>query len=496
MKKYTLIAILLITVIMIVPAISSCANEPATTETLTTSAMTEETTAENNPEPELPVSDFGGESFMFLLRLTNYAYDEVYVYTEEYDGEVVNDAIYDRNRAVEEKFNVDIEATFVETVSQTAQKAIMANDNSFEAMWDCKNATPALITNGFLADFNTIPYVNLAADYWDKNASEQLAVLNKLYFMPSDISMQNLSGARFLYFNKKLVQDYTLDDPYERVHSNSWTLDVVLNMIKSVSADLNGDGKMDGNDRYGILSEGGAANANILYFIKSAGIRNTTNDNDGIPQLSFMNEKTIKIAEMCKEVLDDKNVSIPYETAAKGASLGDFPHIYAYCRGALFTTDHFLFVQNGVEETVSFKDMESDYGIAPNPKFDSAQEEYSHRIDPFTTIMAIPINNQTLEHTGIILEYMSWLSHDTVYPAYFDTTIKTKRTRDNEAPMIVDLIKSSISYEISDIFDLGITSMLWDGYASGNMSSTYAKKEAGIQKKLDKLIEDLLKTGE
>lgn len=496
MKKSTPAVLLLITVLSLIPAITSCADEPANIDILTTAAMTEETTAEDNPEPELPVSDFGGKSFTFLLRLTNVSYDEVYVYTEEYDGEVVNDAIYDRNRGVEEKFNIDIAASFSDAVSQTARKAIMANDNSFEAMWDCKNAMPALITNGFLLDFNTIPYVDLTAGYWDKNASEQLAVLNKLYFMPSDISMQNLSGARFLYFNKKIVQDYTLDDPYERISSNSWTLDVVLDMIKSVSADLNGDGIMDSSDRYGLLSEGGAANANILYFLKSAGIRNTTNDSDGIPQLSFMNEKTIKIAEMCKEVLDDENVSITYEAASKGASLGDFPHYFAYCRGALFTADHFLFVQNGVEETVSFKDMESDYGIAPNPKFDSAQEEYSHRIDPFTTIMAIPITNQDLERTGIILEYMSWFSHDTVYPAYFDTTIKTKRTRDNEAPIIVDLIKSSISYEISDIFDLGITSMLWDGYASGNISSAYAKKEAGIQKKLDKLVEDLLKIGE
>jgi len=131
MKRYSLIAILLITAILLVPAIVSCANEPTTMDTLTTAAVTEETTAEDNPEPELPASDFGGESFMFLLCLSHYAYDEVYVYTEEYDGEVVNDAIYDRNRAVEEKFNIDIEATFNETVSQTAQKSIMANDNSF-----------------------------------------------------------------------------------------------------------------------------------------------------------------------------------------------------------------------------------------------------------------------------------------------------------------------------------------------------------------------------
>jgi ABC-type glycerol-3-phosphate transport system substrate-binding protein len=495
--KNNILAMLLISMISMISltVLVSCSEEPVSDTVETTVPGAEETGADTDAEPELPDSDFLGESFMFLLRLSNQAYDEIYVYTEEYDGEVVNDAIYDRNRAVEEKYNIDIEATFIDQVSQNAQKTIMANDDSFEVMWDCKNAMPSLITNGYLVNFNTVPYLNLDAAYWDKNASEQLSVLNKLYFMPSDISMQNFTGARFLYFNKKLVEDYTLDDPYERIKSNNWTLDVVLNMIKSVSEDLNGDGIMDSNDRYGILSENGAANANILYFIKSAGIRNTTNDSDGVPQLSCMNEKLIKIAEMCKEVFDDKNVAITYEEASKGASIGDFPHIFAYCRGSLFTTDHFLFVQNGVEETVSFKDMESDYGIAPNPKFDQAQEEYSHRIDPYTTIMAIPITNTDPERTGIILEYMSWMSSKTVLPAYYETTIKTKRTRDNEAPLIVDMIKASISYEISDIFDLGITSMLWEGYASGNISSTYAKREAAIQTKLDKLVEDMRNIG-
>ena len=72
---------------------------------------------------------------------------------------------------------------------------------------------------------------------------------------------------------------------------------------------------------------------------------------------------------------------------------------------------------------------------------------------------------------------------------------KTKRTRDDDAPIIVDIIKNSISYEISDIFDLGITSVIWDGYSSGNISSTYAKREASIQTKLDKLIENFGKIG-
>ncbi|MDD4774798.1 MAG: hypothetical protein PHZ09_14550, partial [Eubacteriales bacterium] len=184
--KNNILAMLLISMISMISltVLVSCSEEPVSDTVETTVPGAEETGADTDAEPELPDSDFLGESFMFLLRLSNHAYDEIYVYTEEYDGEVVNDAIYDRNRAVEEKYNIDIEATFIDQVSQNAQKTIMANDDSFEVMWDCKNAMPSLITNGYLVDFNTVPYLNLDAAYWDKNASEQLSVLNKLYFMP------------------------------------------------------------------------------------------------------------------------------------------------------------------------------------------------------------------------------------------------------------------------------------------------------------------------
>lgn len=476
--------------LLCIMTLTACAQSRESTSDVTSAASetAEETTVNENPEPALPDYNGEGEDFEFLLRLTDYAYDEIYVYTEGYDGEVVNDAIFDRNRAVEEKLNIKIAATYDAGVAGVAQKAIMANDEAFEALWECKNSMTTLATSGYLVNFNTLPYVQLDASYWDANAVEQLSVLNKLFFMPSDISMENLNGVRFLYFNKKLINDYTLSDPYDLLHSNGWTLDVVLGMIKAVSADLNGDGVMDGNDQFGILAEGGDANSNIQYFLKSAGIRNTINNSDGIPELSFNTEKTVKIMEMCREVLSDPKVAITYEQASKGMNIGDYPHYFAYCRGALFTTDHFLFCQGSVNVTETFKDMVADYGVAPNPKYDSEQESYYHRNDPFSDMMAIPITNSDLERTGIILEYMSWKSSETVKPAYYETTIKTKRIRDDESPAIIDMIKGTISYEISEIFGLGVTSVIWNGYNSGNFASTYAKQEKAMQKNLDKMV--------
>jgi hypothetical protein len=48
-----------------------------------------------------------------------------------------------------------------------------------------------------------------------------------------------------LVFNKKLIQDHALENPYEIVHNNRWTLDKMIEMTRGVAQDLNGDGIMD-----------------------------------------------------------------------------------------------------------------------------------------------------------------------------------------------------------------------------------------------------------
>ncbi len=491
MKTKSVIALSLL-LLIVSGCFFSCAedSDAKTKETTDTTAITEdESTSDENPEPSLPEYNGEGGNFTFLIRMTGYDYDEKYVYTEEFDGEIINDKILERNRSVEDKFNILINGVENKDVTSTIRNSIVSDEHVYDVIYESKNAMTGLINSGYFINFHTLPNVTLDAKYWEKNAMEQLTVAGKLYFMASDISMQNMSGARLLYFNKKLIEDYNLPNPYEKVYTNTWTLDVVLNMISSVSDDLNGDGIMDKEDQFGILAEGGESNSNIQYFLKGSGIRNTVNDENGIPQLAFMTEKTVKVMEMCKEVLDNKDYAITYEQVSKGASIQGYAHYFDYCRGALFTTDHFLFVQNGIGVTQTFKDMESDYGITPNPKYDSAQENYSHRLDPYTTSMALPITNLDLERTGIILEYMSWLSSKTVLPAYYETTIKTKRMRDEDSPVMLDIIKGSITYEISDIFDLGISSVIWTGYTTGNLASTYDKYLKSMTAKLNKLID-------
>ena len=73
-----------------------------------TAEVTEETT--ESDEPELPEVDLNGKEYQFLVRFGSFDYNELWVYVEDMNGEVVNDAVFERNRAVEEKFNGDITA--------------------------------------------------------------------------------------------------------------------------------------------------------------------------------------------------------------------------------------------------------------------------------------------------------------------------------------------------------------------------------------------------
>ena len=280
------IAALILAALMIAAALISCgddASAPAGGGAKDNDAQqaaeeaTEAETTEDEGEPDLPDTDFGGDTFNWLVCGETNAYVEKNIIVEEMDGEVVNDAVFERNRAAEEKFNCKITATFQEGATSHAQKSVMAGDNSFFAIWDRKNQLQSGVQQHIFIDMKQLPYCDFTASYWDRNCLEELSIAGNTYMMASDISMMNLTMPRFLYFNKKIIEDYGLKMPYDYVHENDWTLDNFLPMVAAVSEDLNGDGVMNREDKFGMLTEDGASNGNILYFLVGCNVRSTTN---------------------------------------------------------------------------------------------------------------------------------------------------------------------------------------------------------------------------
>lgn len=480
----------------------SCAGQSGEPETTTSGTETSgetstDTTAPSIPEPDIPELDYGGAEFTYLIRGESaLSYIEEYVFAEEENGEPVNDAIYRRNRQIEEKFNIKIKTispTYINGWSNELEtmlrQYVQSGDTGIDVISSMRSGLGSVAREGLLYNFYDLDYVNLTADWWDKNAVDSLSVLGKLYLMPNDISMGNLKQARFIYFNQGILDEYNLDNPYDLVDNDQWTIDKMLEMATAVSEDLNGDSVFDNNDRYGMLTEN-SFNGTFVYLVAGAGVNLVSKDDEKILIPNIMTEKVQNLISKCRAVYEDNNYSISSEELFDMADMTGYTNYYDYPRD-LYADGHFLFYQSSIGAMRQFRDMKQDFGIVPHPKYDLNQKEYHHKIDMYALIFAVPVCASDMERVGAVLEYSAWLSHQTLLPAYYETTIKGKRLRDDKAIEMLDLIKGSLLYELSDLYDLGGSKILWDAYLSENLASTYAKAEGKLETRLQKLIDDL-----
>lgn len=90
---------------------------------------TSDTTTEESM-PVLPERDFGGYEFTFLNIDKAYTYRSVV--SEEQTGEPMNDAIYLRNRKVEDRYNIRIKEIDSGNPQQDFTKSVAAGDNNFD----------------------------------------------------------------------------------------------------------------------------------------------------------------------------------------------------------------------------------------------------------------------------------------------------------------------------------------------------------------------------
>ena len=502
MKKLTALVLALL---MMVAIVAGCADTSDGTPQETTPAISgnpgeatpggdseggevvETTPAET--VPEFVEEDYNEDQFLIFQRSENAtSYRGFYIDSPE-PIDTMSEAVFARNLAVEEKYNVVIETLQQLEPYKDIRTYLASGDVPFDLILDRRTYLGSLALEGCFYNFNDLEYVDFSKPYWDSNCAEGYEVAGKLFFMANDVSVSNLADARFLYFNRALVDRYDLEDPYKLIDNNQWTLDKFLELVRSVSTD-NGDNVWDGNDVYGLCSETGDSNSNILHWLVGCGLRFIEKDSSGELLTNVYNDKTQSIMTRVADTLEGTQYALTFNNAAKGADTSGYANIYDYGR-SLFASDHFLFIEGNMDISHQFRDMTSDYGVAPNPKYDTAQEEYYHKMDRFSLIWAIPKCNMDYEQLGILFEYWAYESSKTVMPAFYEITIKTKRVPDEKASAMIDVVKDSIRYDLTEIYNGEIPPVVYNGYASGNLASAWKAGQRMIQRKLDSIYTDI-----
>ncbi len=462
-----------------------------TNETTPTSGGETETTATGETEterlqPDLPEANYNGYDFRMLGKGTHLVHwSSKDLTAEEITGDPINDAVYNRNQLIGEKYNVKfVELAVADYFNQGAELALSCNAQTDE--YDMVALKPegvvsSFITNGYIMDLNDIPNMDLSKPWYDQNSITGMSIDNKVFCVMGDMLTMDDDATGAVFFNKKLAISNDLPDMYGMVKEGTWTIDKLTEFATTAATDANGDGVMKAeDDTWGALSEYAATFA----LISGCGKTMVTKDADDIPQNTTMDEGYIAMYEKVLKLQNNFDVTLYAE------SLSGYADVWTDCMDVTFQSDRALFNICWLNRASLFRDMETDFGILPLPKYDENQENYSSFVHMYcANTIAIPKTGQDFARTGVIIEALSAESMYTLKPAYYDKTLKYKSSRDVESTEMLDIIFATRIYDLGYMFN-------WGGvYSSvGSLAGTNGQDISGYASKLSKISKVFTKT--
>ena len=477
-----LLLILMLTSIIITGCSDTSSDNPNVannTTTVVAEDVPEETTEKYYTADVPEGTDFGGYEFRILVNeVARFVWGDVDVIAPEQNGEVINDAVYARNRFVEETLNVLIKATESTSVSGDLNKIVMAGEDAYDLAFAHTHGAFDLAQKELLMELSDITSLELESDWWDQNSLDGLSVNNKQFMMTGDIGTMYKKSIGVIMFHKGILNDYNLDDPYAIMNNKEWTIDVMTEMGKMVSSDVNGDGVFNENDMYGLLYFCDMMGSALL----GSGVKFVTKDANDIPTLTFYDEKTQSVVEKLSTLLYNPELSYSWSKNGKDEKT----------TFAMYQNDQALFYYGELHAVATMRSMDSDFGILPMPMYDSSQENYYHGINPNAAPMVVvPKTIEDVDRAGYILDVMGASSKNLLTPAYYDVTLKGKVTRDEQSSDTLDIVLSTVRYDVGYLSNWGLTGICNDlaNQYDLDLASRYAKAESAIIKRMDTMIE-------
>ncbi len=470
------VSTLLLAALMAAQTLASCGGSGSTTDT--------QAPVTNAPEEDKPVyfTDslgdirFDGETFTLYRGYPTGSY-----IMEEETGDILDDSIFLRNRLVEERLGITLD--YVECnfktdgssqseATSTISSFIMAGDDTNDVYVHVQHTgMPGLIAQGCFVNWRTVPNLDLSQDYWYQRCLDDINYYDKVFAMTGAYNLSSLTGANCLYFNKNICDDLKMDYPYQDVLDGKWIYDKFYDMTKAATIDVNGDGKIDvDNDQLGYFGWG---YEQYPGFFMGMGGDSVLKKADGSPELNINNDRTIELVEKMNKFFQLEGSKVEWTT-------------YGIIQPK-FSAGECLFYHTGLSAATSLRDMEDDFGFIPYPKLNEAQEGYRCRVQNTTCLTYIPVTNNHLDFTGAVLEVLASCSYNTVVPAFFDTVLTVKSSRDTESELMVPVIREACAFNDEAISGFAIRNAV----DSGGLASYWAGVENTVKDSLQKNIIDV-----
>ena len=457
----------IITALLLCAMLVGCGAETTdkeTTGTADTAVDAAETVQETEIWDNVPAGSYDGYGFRFLTTEENWGYYRMDV--EEQTGEVLDDAVFARNLAVEDRLGIVITETGLHysKVMDEVKATVLASEDAYDAMTLMAFNLMTTAQQKMLLDTTALSAIRTDMPWWNGNAIRDMAI--------GDINLMFYESYYAIFFNKAVADKFQIPDPYATVDEGKWTYDVYYSTAQAASTDVNGDGEWTADaDTYGVAMHSNAGQSMILALGQSP----LSRDADGYPVYDGLSEAFIDAYRKVMTLYTDKHTTVKSGTAGVEKVDGGYQGV--------FKTDRALYMMEVLGTLPELRDMESEFGIVVLPKADEGAE-YVSPVYHGAIGLCVPVTVSDADRTGVVLENLAAESNRTVRGMYYDVVLGSKLVRDEASVASLDTILDSGRFEIGYVYNWGdMRTALEQNIGKGNadIASAFAKISAKIE---------------
>ena len=405
----------------------------------------------------LPNKDWDGKELIVIGNINN-LYPQMSNFEIARDQEpddIVGKAVWQRNNALEAKYNFVVKQdTWVTTSATAVQEAYNKGEDLYDVAFVGTGSGFVLAQQGMFKDMRETQYIDLAHPSWDAYATGQLTISGRTFLSASDLTIQNLDRAFIIYYNRELARTENLGMLEDMVDNDTWTLDNCYDILKKFSDDRGGNGqKGDIDDSFGLALSSQEFSS---MFIIGGGFRLTTNEGGNLKFVEADKDDTVKnIIDKVALFAYDRTITLYPEQFGSTDEIWSIPlNTFGQGRALMYSSALSEMNQNFLD-IVSFE-----FGYMPYPKYTSDQDNYYTMTNIWnSTLVGIPatVSEGNLDFVSFALQALTEASTKTTYHAYYETKCKHWDAYDERCAGMLDLIFDNVVYDVGIIYDLGRT---------------------------------------
>lgn len=516
MKNITKLIVIILAIAMLCPVIASCTSdgEGSTTTTTPQQNVTEDPNGSGavTDDPDAPELDADGYEKDDLWQYNlNYDGKKVQVLhwnseENEFDieattGSKVDDAIYERNLAIESRLGVELFFTEQEgsagKVSNFLQH-VEANRETYDIIATYSRTAGTLSIRGLYANLYNIEnsYLNFEQPWWPETLLDTVTIGDALYFCSGDASTNVIHFMYTIYFNKDLKDTYTdiTEDFYELVESNQWTIDKLIGLTEGRYENTNTanpDGanfdKSDLEDTYGFCT----IDYGVDAFYTGSGLTLVTQDDEKMLRVheDYTSLKAIDLVDKLQDWLTGPDCVV---FRSSGQYRAPFVNGRAlFCQERAYLAKRYL-------TDATFK-----YGILPTPLYNNKQNDYRSIVGNPFTLYGIAIDCKDKQAMTAVIECWGSEGYRKTTPALFYETMQARYADAPEDAKMWDLIKRTACFDIGRLLDKSELNYYMSEEpsnaacsTSGSWSRSSKMIASAIEKKLETIVESYRKNQE